>query len=265
MASRILIVDDNPWVRRMVGTMLQRGGHTVDTAGSGEEGLEKATSFAPELIMTDVLMTGMDGWTFVRTLRSHAETSMIPVIFLTALDSEEDRIRGFRLGADDYLAKPFRFEELNLRVERTLRSIGRMRRDVDDLKKTERGAVSLRGDLGQLGVSSLLTILELERKSGVLVLQTATTGRLFMRDGTVVAASIEGDDSNQGAEAVYSMLNWNSGSFQFQALDVDMDDQIQSSTQHLLMEGARRFDEARAGMDVAIEAGVTGESELEGP
>jgi hypothetical protein len=70
---------------------------------------------------------------------------------------------------------------------------------------------------------------------------------------------------NQGAEAVYSMLNWNSGSFQFQALDVDMDDQIQSSTQHLLMEGARRFDEARAGMDVAIEAGVTGESELEGP
>jgi CheY-like chemotaxis protein len=59
MASRILIVDDNPWVRRMVGTMLQRGGHTVDTAGSGEEGLEKATSFAPELIMTDVLMTGM--------------------------------------------------------------------------------------------------------------------------------------------------------------------------------------------------------------
>lgn len=266
MASRILIVDDNPWVRRMVGTMLQRGGHTVETATSGEEGLEKASSFAPDLIMTDVLMQGMDGWTFVRTLRSHAETSMIPVIFLTALDSEEDRIRGFRLGADDYLAKPFRFEELNLRVERTLRSIARMRENVDDLRKTEHGEVSLRGDLGQLGVSSLLTILELERKSGVLVLVGDRTGRLFIREGTVVAAFIENEPGASGADAVYSMLAWNAGSFQFRALDVEMDDQINSSTSHLLMEGARRFDEARAGLGSEGDGAKNGSvsSELEG-
>lgn len=247
MGSRILIVDDNPWVRRMVGTMLERGGHTVETATNGQEGLDKAGVFSPDLIMTDVLMEQMDGWTFVRTLRSRTETSMIPVIFLTALDSEEDRIRGFRLGADDYLAKPFRFEELNLRVERTLRSVGRMRETADGLRQHENGQVSLRGDLGQLGVSALLTILEMERKSGILVLQSELTGRVFIRAGTVVAAFIEGAKAQGGAEAVYEMLSWSAGTFQFRALDVDMEDRIQSSTAHLLMEGARRIDEARAG------------------
>ena len=67
------------------------------------------------------MMPKMDGWSLVRQLRAHAELAMLPVIFLTALSSEDDRIRGFRLGADDYVTKPFRFEELDLRVAKTLR------------------------------------------------------------------------------------------------------------------------------------------------
>jgi DNA-binding response OmpR family regulator len=242
-SKRVLIVDDDPWICRMVGTMLRRRGHEVEKANDGKSALAAALSFLPHLVITDVLMAGMDGWTLVRSLRSHKELSMVPVIFLTALNSEEDRILGFRLGADDYLAKPFRFEELDLRVERVLRTIDRIQSRVKQ-ELTDADGIGLRGDLAHLGVSSILTILEMERKSGILVLKGRRTGRVFMRDGRVLAAFLDGDSELQGSEAVYSMLTWTHGSFEFTSLDVDMEDQINSSTTHLLMEGARRIDES---------------------
>src|SRR5207247_10963213 len=90
-------------------------------AGDGEEGLMRADQLRPDLIITDVMMPKLDGWALVRALRSRPELALVPVIFLTALGGEEDRIRGFRLGADDYLPKPFRFEELDLRVANALK------------------------------------------------------------------------------------------------------------------------------------------------
>jgi DNA-binding response OmpR family regulator len=249
MGKRILIVDDDPWIRRMVGTVLERRSHQVDTASDGREGLERALAFKPDLIITDVLMPKMDGWAFVRALRSNPEMSLIPVIFLTALAKEEDRILGFRLGADDYLAKPFRFEELDLRVEKVMRLASRLQQNLQRQRQDE-GMPGFRGDLAQLGVSSVLTVMEMERKSGVVVLQShRRTGRVFMRDGRVLAASFDEDSSKRGAEAVFEMLTWKEGSFHFTSLEVVMEDQIGTSTTHLLMEGARRIDELAAGVD----------------
>jgi DNA-binding response OmpR family regulator len=252
MPRRILIVDDDPWIRRMVGTVMERRGHQVDTATEGKEGLDKALRLAPDLIITDVMMPGMDGWSFVRALRSHKEMSLIPVIFLTGLNKDEDRILGFRLGADDYLAKPFRFEELDLRVEKVLRSSERLRQHVQEMAEepmTE-GTVGLRGDLAHLGVSAVLTILEMERKSGILVLRAPKfTGRVFMREGRALAAFFDDQPQPRGADAVFAMLTWKLGKFEFTALEVDMEDQIKTSTTHLLMEGARRIDEAAAGVE----------------
>ncbi len=248
MPKRVLIVDDDPWIRRMVGTVIERRGHQVETAREGKEGLDKALQFRPDLIISDVMMPGMDGWSFVRALRAHREMSLIPVIFLTALNKEEDRILGFRLGADDYLAKPFRFEELDLRVERVLRSSDRMQQNVREMSQDD-GAVGLRGDLGQLGVSAVLTILEMERKSGILVLrQGPATGRIFMKEGRALAAFFDEKPQPRGAEAVFEMLTWREGRFEFTGLEVEMEDQIKTSTTHLLMEGARRIDEAAAGL-----------------
>src|SRR5207302_1646147 len=83
----------------------------------------------------------MDGWALVKALRSRPELAHLPVIFLTALSSDEDRIRGFRLGADDYVPKPFRFEELDLRVAKTLRRTQAMIQDARD----QMSQASLRG------------------------------------------------------------------------------------------------------------------------
>jgi len=250
MGKRILIVDDDPWIRRMVGTVLERRGHKVDTAQEGKEGLDLAIRNKPDLIITDVMMPGMDGWSFIRALRSQKEMSLVPVIFLTGLNKDEDRILGFRLGADDYLSKPFRFEELDLRVEKVLRNSERMRQQVMDMGQDEVNAIGLRGDLAHLGVSAVLIILEMERKSGILVLRSQITGRVFLKEGRVLAAFFDDKPQPRGAEAVFEMLTWKSGKFEFTALEVEMEDQIQTTTTHLLMEGARRIDEAAAGNPV---------------
>src|SRR5262245_47365325 len=118
--TRVLVADDDPWILRMVAAVLSQRGYIVDLARDGEEAFGKAIQAPPDLLITDVMMPKMDGWSLVKALRARPELAFLPVIFLTALASDDDRIRGFRLGADDYMAKPFRFEELDLRVERTL-------------------------------------------------------------------------------------------------------------------------------------------------
>jgi DNA-binding response OmpR family regulator len=110
MPPRILVADDDAWILRMVTTVLKKRGYEVDTAPDGEQAYERALSNPPDLLITDVMMPNVDGWTLVKRMREHPVLRDVPVIFLTALSSDDDRIHGFRLGADDYLPKPFRFE-----------------------------------------------------------------------------------------------------------------------------------------------------------
>ena len=264
--ERILIVDDDPWILRMVSTLLEKKGYAILTANDGEEGLIKADQLRPDLIITDVMMPKMDGWAMVKHLRSRSELAMTPVIFLTALSGEEDRIKGFRLGADDYLPKPFRFEELDLRVSKALEKAKQARATARQVMSAEAPPpspsqsgrptpsfpskpVGIHGMLEQLGLSSLLVILEMERKSGVLRIERpGATARIFAREGRVIAARIDGEaapkDARKGANAVYHMLTWTAGRFDFSVVDVDMEDEVQSTTTNLLMEGARLIDEA---------------------
>jgi CheY-like chemotaxis protein len=254
--TRILVVDDDAWILRMVTTVLEKRGYEIAVAHDGDEGLHKAQSVPPDLIITDVMMPKLDGWALVKKLRSKPELAFVPVIFLTALGSDEDRIRGFRLGADDYLAKPFRFEELDLRVAKALRHKGPElppTQAVRAIKPNEGGKPGIHGTLDQLGLSSLLIVLEMERKSGLLVLThpdeaTAEAGRVFMRAGRVVRARIDGKPAPKNQQAIYYMLTWGEGTFEFSALEVDMEDEVRTSTTALLMEGARRIDEAQAGV-----------------
>lgn len=257
--AQILIVDDDPWIVRMVTTVLEKRGHVIHSAVDGEEGLQKALKLRPDLIISDVMMPKMDGWTLVRTLRSRAELALTPVIFLTALGGDEERIRGFRLGADDYLPKPFRFEELDLRVANALKkrqalseqaqSLGAAQPAGEATPQPSSRSNGIHGTLDQLGLSSLLAMIDMERKSGILVLQRGRAiGRLFCRNGRVLSARLEGEGpfTRKGAEVIYQILTWTDGRFDFTAVEVEMEDEIRTQTMHLLMEGARRIDEARA-------------------
>jgi CheY-like chemotaxis protein len=249
-APRILVADDDPWILKMVTTVLEQRSYVVETAEDGEKAYEMAVADPPDLIITDVMMPKVDGWTLVRALRSRPEFSFVPVIFLTALASDDDRIRGFRLGADDYLPKPFRFEELDLRVARTLRyreliethTRHQVRAATHD--PGAEPAPGLEGKLDQVGLPSLLTLLELEKKSGVLtVAGPGGEAELAFREGRVVRARFTDRAEPKNAHCIYELLGWSSGEFRFARIDVEVDDEVQASTTHLLMEGARRLDE----------------------
>ena len=123
MAPHVLVADDDAWILRMVVTVLEKRGYSVETAVDGEDAMARAQVRPPDLLITDVMMPRMDGWTLVKALRTRPDTAFLPVIFLTALSSDDDRIRGFRLGADDYMAKPFRVEEVLARLRALLRRV----------------------------------------------------------------------------------------------------------------------------------------------
>src|SRR5690348_8544688 len=119
MAATILIVEDEFAVARGIQYALQQEGYEVTVARSGEEGLEFASTQAPDLIVLDVRLPGIDGFEVLRRLR--AVGSKAPVLFLTARGDEFDKVVGLELGADDYVTKPFALRELMSRIRALLR------------------------------------------------------------------------------------------------------------------------------------------------
>jgi len=118
MSEKILVIDD----KREMTWLLQRGledeGYRVEIAHDGKEGLRRAFDTRPDLILLDVMMPEMDGWAMLRRLR---EFSDVPVIMVTAMSEEDDKVQGFDFGADDYLTKPFGMRELKARIRAALR------------------------------------------------------------------------------------------------------------------------------------------------
>lgn len=120
MADRVLVVDDEENIRELVRAVLEQAGYQVSLAIDGQEGLRRIFSEPPDLVVLDVMMPKMDGPTLLQRIR---EVSDVPVIMLTALGQEADKVRGLRGGADDYLVKPFGGQELLARIEAVRRRV----------------------------------------------------------------------------------------------------------------------------------------------
>ena len=116
--SRVLVVDDDPTISDVVRRYLERAGFVVDAASDGPTALVLANERAPDLVVLDLMLPGMSGLDVCRRLR---RTSDVPIVMLTALGEEADRVVGFETGADDYVTKPFSPRELALRVQSVLR------------------------------------------------------------------------------------------------------------------------------------------------
>ncbi|HEX5450944.1 MAG TPA: response regulator transcription factor [Candidatus Limnocylindrales bacterium] len=139
MAATILIVEDEHPVARGIQYALQQEGYQVTIAHDGEEGLQVASTQAPDLVLLDVRLPGIDGFELLRRLRAHG--SKAPVLVLTARDDEVDKVIGLELGADDYLTKPFSLRELMSRIRALIR------RAYGDLADAQGGRVIRHGDL----------------------------------------------------------------------------------------------------------------------
>jgi DNA-binding response OmpR family regulator len=120
MAASILVVDDDPDSLDIVRTFLESRGYDVATATDGRAGLAKLEEVRPELVLLDVMMPGMDGWEVARIIKNHADFAATRVVMLTARSGFSDKQEGLRAGADDYIVKPIRLDELAIRVEKNL-------------------------------------------------------------------------------------------------------------------------------------------------
>ncbi|HEX5010430.1 MAG TPA: response regulator transcription factor [Planctomycetota bacterium] len=116
---RILAVDDDPKIRTFVSKGLSESGMECETAPDGESALEVLRTRRFDLVLLDVMLPGLQGWDVLSTLRREGQD--VPVIWVTARDALEERVRGLRMGGDDYIVKPFAFEELVARIHAVLR------------------------------------------------------------------------------------------------------------------------------------------------
>ena len=120
--GRVLVVDDEPNITELVAMALKYVGFDVATASSGRDALSSVGDFRPDLIVLDVMMPDLDGFEVCRRLR--ADGIRVPVVYLTARDATEDKVRGLTIGGDDYVTKPFSLEELVARIRAVLRRAG---------------------------------------------------------------------------------------------------------------------------------------------
>lgn len=133
-SARILVVDDDVNIINFFQAVLEEQGYKVDTAGNGIEAVKKVKEFRPDVILLDVIMPEMDGYEVTEELKGNPETQNISIILVTGMDTLDDKVRGLESGADDFITKPFNFDELVARV-RSLIRLKNLQEQLENLKR----------------------------------------------------------------------------------------------------------------------------------
>ncbi len=233
---RLLVVDDSLLILQMIEDFFVPHGYEVVKAGDGRRALEALRGAVPDVIVADILMPVMDGWALFEEVRKRPETAEVPFVFLTVEKELPKRLRGFHLGADDYITKPFEIEELHARVERILE-----RRDA--LERARRGEDALlAGSVEHLAISDLLQILALNGKDGVVQLrQEPDEGWIVFEAGRIVHA---GCGRVRGKKALYRMLGWSAATFRVLPRGSEVTERsITDPATNVLMDGLVSLDE----------------------
>jgi two-component system phosphate regulon response regulator PhoB len=186
-ATTVLVVEDEPDIRELLGAALRREGYLVRAAAAGDEALAEVHHAAPDLVLLDLLLPGLDGAEVCRRLKGAPATRGIPVIMLTARGSEGDMVAGLELGADDYVTKPFSARVLMARIRAVLRRAGA------DPQDEVLNVASITIDIGRRQVSCAGVRRELTATEfALLVLLARRPGWVYSRDQIINA--IRGDD-----------------------------------------------------------------------
>ena len=248
------MIDPDDGNQSAVASALTGRGYEIARAGDGEEGLRQASASVPDVIILNASAPKLDISSFARTLRTHPESALVPLLFLGEQAPVEEKLQGFQLGSDDFLHQPLDPRDIELRV--AVANKLRQKAEATLRPKTDQSPdfsspgimTAFKGTLDQIGLPSILSLVDMERKTGMLVLVLdpgKEKARVYFNEGRVVRASYDKKDKPRNAELIYELLGHTEGKFEFRNQMVDSKDEVHSPTPHLLLEGARLIDEAR--------------------
>jgi DNA-binding response OmpR family regulator len=237
--AKILIVDDNDHVLRLLKISLEKAGYEVYQAHNGDEGLEMVKKHLPDLIISDVMMPSTDGIEFCWMVRENSPIPMVPFIFLTSLEDRDMEIRGFRAGADEYLVKPVDRQILLKKVSSLLERARRVK-DIDQQQNEH--TIAFEGNLADISLAEVIQLINLNQRSGVLHIESDNLGEIVFHNGQMVFAAF---GSLSGVEAVYKLVPLTKGTFHFEPVERKVERNITASTMNVLIEACRLQDEKR--------------------
>lgn len=222
-AARIVVIEHDDWVLQLLLSGLREGGLVVATAQTAEDGLKKVRELVPDCVLCDVALPG-DGYQIPRALRAEQPPlSLIPVAMLAADDDIDARTATYEHGADTLITKPFRLEEVTAQINALVQLAHRMRARrtslIDSLGAgpPSSESASFRGELEHMPIASLLTLLELERKTGsVSVKSGKRRATLDLADGHVAGGALDGVSCDPVA-VLTEALEWTEGRITFRA------------------------------------------------
>ncbi len=194
----ILLVDDDITLRDLLADALEQEGYAILKADNGEQGVVAALNHRPDLVISDIVMPELDGWEFCQTLRTLPSTKAIPFLFLSSLDQTPEKLLALRLGADDYLTKPFHLATI---LEKVRQLVGR----VDQREKVLKGGEERVG--GERIESMLIDTVEFLRttkRTGVVTVRSGPFKGLIYIEGGALKHAVLG--KKRGEEALLAML-----------------------------------------------------------
>lgn len=233
----ILVVDDDENTLKILRANLKDFGYNVIIAHDAYQAFDYMALQLPDLIVSDVILPEMSGHQFCRKIREDAKTQQIPFIFLSTKGKVDDRIEGLKVGADDYITKPFELVELDARIRMIFQRLNRARRIAISSQTTTKGSLS------QMSLVDIIGIFEMTQKTGVLALSLGEEryGSVYLEAGHVVHAAIQ---DLVGEEAFYYLLKFkDSGEFEFTPAVTTPAKTIKARSSELMMEGLRLLDE----------------------
>jgi two-component system, OmpR family, response regulator len=250
--GRVLIIEQEEWEATLLSRFLGEAGFEVHVAREARAGFDKVRELQPDCILCGVNLPDIDGFWVARRVRTEpSRVATTPFLFLTEADDTESRLQGLNVGADLYLTKPFRSDEVVAQVGALIDMANRLRRQRDSFSSEGPASSSVgaafTGDVAQMSIATVLTLLELERRSGNLKVR-GEGGRVALLDlteGKFAAGSLD-DKPWSSTDLLREVLRWKKGSFSFRGSEGTVTDSgEQQKIGGLLLEAMRLEDESR--------------------
>jgi DNA-binding response OmpR family regulator len=266
----VLVIEDDEWVSSLLAGAIRDVGYDVLVCSTAKAGLATACAREPDCIICDIDLPDHDGYWVARNVRTQpSRVSVTPFLFLSALDDQEARLEGFHVGADAYMTKPFRVDEVVAQVGALVHMASRLRKRRDSLVSVPPSGstetTAIQGDLSQMSIATVLTVLELERRTGVVeVTSKKRKAQLEVAMGFVLTGSIGGTPSD-AITILRTMLGWKVGRFSFTPQPERPPKGHAQGIGQLLLEAVRLEDEAVRDLNEMPRSGRLSAPSIGGP